>query len=427
MPVKLKNFHEFMPEDVWKWKSIESKIDQVLALYNYQEIRLSILQDYDVLHKGITALMDDKEAFQAVQQVLNLSSPDNNISLLSLRPEGTISVLHHIAKIFKPQGTHRLYYHGPMFRKDKRQNPMEFYQLGVELLGSDSILSENEIISLGMKICTELGLKETKLELNSYGCQDCRPKFFNEMRKYLSEHQNEFCKSCYNDLMQNPLADTRCVQEHCLHTAFQGPRIQDFLCKKCHADFAKVKKIQANLANDYSVNHYLVKNFAYYNETVFDFVLEYQDKKLVLGGGGRYDHLSGMITGKKIPAVGFYLNLDIIFALMNQRDIFLSKREPFSVYVCSQSSDLEIMMLQISQELQTHNIITILSPSISDTETDIANATSFNCPVMIILRDENILDGKALIRNLSKGYQSYVPLNQIISEILIARKALQQE
>ena len=437
-----RRFHEFMPEDVWKWKSMEHHIDSILALYNYQEIRLSVLQDYKVLHHGITALLDDQEADNVVKQVLNLCAPDDNISLLSLRPEGTISVLHHTAKIFEPDKTHRLYYHGPMFRKDKDLKPMEFYQLGVELLGSDSILSENEIIALGMKLCNELGLAKVKLEINSYGCEVCRRPFFAEVRHFIEEHKDNYCADCYDSLMTNPLAKTKCNDPDCFHTTRKGPRIQDYLCPKCKENFAKVKKIQANLTNDFSVNHHLFKNFAYYNETVFDFVTEHNEKKIVIGGGGRYDYLSTLITGKMIPAVGFYLNLDVIFSILDERRAFIPHKQQFSVYVCTQSNDLEIMMLQIAQELHSHGIVSILSPIISipdppspppldykgtpTTSMEIDNASKQQCSVIIILRDENILEGKALIRNLNKGYQNYVPLNQIIPEILLARKALQQ-
>ncbi len=425
MAKRNRGFHEFMPEDVWKWKSIEERIDSVLELYDYQEIRLSVLQDYGVLRNGITALMDTQEADHVVQQVLNLCAPDDNISLLSLRPEGTISVLHHTAQIFQSGQTHRLYYHGPMFRKDKNNFPMEFYQLGVELLGSDSILSENEIISLGMRLCNVLGLKETHLEINSYGCENCRVAFFKEMRKFLEEHKADYCSHCFDELSTNPLADTRCHDEECQHTTQKGPKIQDFLCPKCMLNFTKVKKIQANLANQYQVNHYMFKNFSYYNETVFDFVFEHQGKPLVIGGGGRYDKLSNKITGKNIPAVGFYLNLDTIFTILDERKLFNKALAPFCVYLCSQSAEMEIMMLQIAQELHTYDIVTVLSADIQDTQNDITAARRKGCSLMIILRDENIREGKVLIRNLAKEHQDYVALSQIITEILIARKALQ--
>ncbi|MBM4403033.1 MAG: ATP phosphoribosyltransferase regulatory subunit [Candidatus Cloacimonetes bacterium] len=414
-----------LPEDVWKWHILEELLDRVLSMYNYQEIRLSVLQDYSILHQGITALIDNKEAEHVVRQVVNLNHPDDNISLLSLRPEGTISVLHQTAQNYRRGEIHRLYYHGPMFRKNQDMQPMEFHQLGVEMLGSDSILSENEIISLGMRICRELGLRDTVLEINSYGCEWCRQGFFATVRQYVKDNHGDYCRQCHESLSENPLLMPMCQSDHCLQTTLKGPRIQDFLCDKCRLNFHKIKRIQSNLANEYRVNHHLFKHFAYYNETVFDFIVRNNNKDIIIGGGGRYDALSEATIGNKIPAVGFYLHLDRIFEIMDQRHLFIRQNDDFTVYICAQSPDLEIMMLQIVQDLHSYGIGTILGADILETETEIANAKAKHCELMIILRDENIREGKILIRNLVKEYQDYIPLNQISQEIIIARKALQ--
>lgn len=420
-----KPLRSIRPEDVWKWHLLEDRMDGVLKMYNYQEIRISILQDYDILHRGITALMDHEEAEHVVRQVLNLNQPDDNISLLSLRPEGTISVLYQTAQRYLPGEIHRLFYHGPMFRKSHNQEPMEFHQLGVELLGSDSILSENEIISLGMRICRELGLTDAKLEINSYGCGGCRKEYFTAMRQYFKDKHDDYCPECFESLSYNPLLMPRCSNEQCLRTTLLGPCIQDFFCEKCRINFQKVKRIQSNLANEYRVNHHLFKHFSYYNETVFDFIIEHNGKEIVIGGGGRYDALSEVTIGSKLPAVGFYLHLDRIFEIMEQRRLFSPLNSDFTVYICAQSPDLEIMMLQIVQDLHSYGIGTILSADILETNTEIDNAKAKQCELMIILRDENIREGKILIRNLVKEYQDYIPLNQISQEIIIARKALQ--
>ena len=280
-------FHEFMPDEVWKWKILEERNDKILALHDYQEIRLSVLQDYQVLHAGITALMQGSDAANAVKSVLSLSLPGSNLSLLSLRPEGTISVLHHTARIINPGEVHRFYYSGPMFRKADEITQMEFYQLGVELLGSESILSENEVISLGMKICQNLGMKDVRLDINSYGCYKCREPFFFDLRAFLEKHKDKFCQTCYEELYANPFSETRCVDDACEHSLKQGPQIGEYLCDTCKSNFTKVKKIQANLGNRYIVNPHLYKNFAYYNETVFDFVVSHEGREIVIGGGGR--------------------------------------------------------------------------------------------------------------------------------------------
>lgn len=420
-------FHEFMPDKVWKWKILEHKIESVLALSDYQEIRLSVLQDTNVLNSGITALMQGSEADHAMESVLSLSQPEDNLSLLSLRPEGTISVLHHTARIIQPGEIYRFYYTGPMFRKANALKQMEFYQLGVELLGSESILSENEVISLGMKLCQELGLKEVRLDLNSYGCMDCRKGFFKDLRKYLDEQKDGFCQSCYQELYANPFSETRCQNSECRHSLQDGPEIENYLCHTCKENFNRVKKIQANLANQYKVNPYLYKNFAYYNETVFDFVVKANGKEVIIGGGGRYDYLSAQITGKKIPAVGFYLNLDTLFEILEERKFFQLQEPEFKVYLCSESENLEMMTLQIAQELHAEGIKTIISPEISTTAEEIKHAIAKGCSIMLIIRDNNIREGKILLRNIDKEHQDYVMLKDTVPAILLARKALKQE
>ncbi len=188
-----------------------------------------------------------------------------------------------------------------------------------------------------------------------------------------------------------------------------------------------MKKIQANLGNRYKVNPHLYKNFAYYNETVFDFVVNHNGQEIIVGGGGRYDYLSAQITGKKIPAVGFYLNLDILFEIMETRGYFHSPQQDFKVYLCSESENLEMMTLQIAQELHAQGIKTILSPEISTTAEEIKHAIAKGCSVMLIIRDDNIREGKILLRNLMKEHQDYVSLKDTLPAILLARKALKQD
>lgn len=147
----------------------------------------------------------------------------------------------------------------------------------------------------------------------------------------------------------------------------------------------------------------------------------------MIGGGGRYDYLSQKITGKNIPAVGFYLNMDSVFEIMESRGLFDQPAQVFTVYISSQSEDLEIMMLQIAQELHTQNIKTILSTEKIPLEQDATRALKAQCSLMIIIREDNIREGKILMRNLAKEHQDYIPLGNIIPEILLARKALNNE
>ncbi len=426
MSKKKHSFHEFMPDQVWKWKLLEEKFDQVLSLYNYNEIRLSILQDHEVLHKGITALMHGREAEQVAARTINLCQPDGDLSLLSLRPEGTISVLHHTAKSTPQGGINRYYYHGPMFRKSKDGAPLEFFQLGVELLGSDSLLSENEVISLGMRLLRDLGFRDASLKLNSFGCENCRRQFFADARANLEAHAKEYCRTCYEDLYANPFADTQCDHKDCRHVLSEGPVIGDYLCDSCKENFNRIKKIQANLGHPYRVDKRMFKNFAYYNETVFDFVISENGQELTVGGGGRYDYLSARITGRKIPAVGFFLDLDEIYRVMDSRRLFLPQQKLFTVYLCSQSPNMEMMLLQIAQELHSQDIKTVIGTDQLETQQEIAHAKAQKCDLMIIIREDNIREGKLLLHYLNREDQAYITLNHLAESVEIARKTLKK-
>jgi len=419
---KKRSFHEFMPEAVWKWKALETKFDHVLNLYDYQEIRLSVLQDHEVLHKGITALMQGREAEQVAARTINLCQPEGELSLLSLRPEGTISVLHHTARQARNGDIFRYYYHGPMFRKDKQGQALEFYQLGVELLGSDSLLSENEIISLGMNLLRELGFREASLKLNSFGCENCRRKFFAQVCQILDQHTADYCPACLKELRANPFAELNCEDERCRQRLPEELSISRHLCQKCRDNFNHIKKVQANLGHPYKVDSHLYKNFAYYNETVFDFVVSDGDKELTVGGGGRYDYLSARITGRQIPAVGFFLDLDEIFRLLDARRLFPPLPKAFTAYICAQSPDMEMMMLQIAQELHADGVKTVLGTEIQSTDAELAKARQHHCDILIVIREDNVREGKLLLHNLARDDSAYIPLNRVTESVRIAQK-----
>ncbi len=426
MPPAKRAYPDFMPDEVWKWKLMEERFDHVLKLHNYHEIRLPILQNRELVQKGITALMQGREAARVAARTINVCAADGKPGNLSLRPEGTISVLSYVARTYRQGDIHRYYYHGPVFRQGRDQTAQESFQLGVELLGSDSLISENEIISLGMRLLRELGFKDASLRLNSFGCENCRRGFFADMKADLKKLNGEYCSVCLGELTANPFAETHCEDERCRHSVPSDLKILDYLCPKCRANFESIKKVQANLGHPYKVDPRLFKNFAYYNETVFDLVISEGEDEVTVGGGGRYDYLSEKITKLRIPAVGFYLDLDLVFSAMDARNLFFTWGSDFSVYICAQSPDMEMMMLQIAQELHAEGIITVLSPEISDSGGEQDQARAYKCDLMIGIREENIREGKLLLYNLTRETQAYIPLNRLTESVQIVRKTLRK-
>lgn len=427
MPSEPIKFHKILPEDVWQWKMIEKQIEQELILHDYQEIRLSVLQDYSQSKQDAQAWKELHPQNSIFHKSLKLCRADESNTQLSLRPEGTISVLHSIASSLQDAAIKRYYYHGPMFCVDHDDQPKEFYQLGVELIGSDKVLADSEVISLGLRLCKSLGLADVSIKLNNYGCAKCRKDFFLAVQEYLKQHRQDYCLKCFTALSQDPFAQTHCLDAACRKSLMGGPKISDYLCDSCQENYHRIKKIQANLAHSYHCDPYLLKNYSYYDKTVFDFVLENNGSSIVVGGGGRYDELSSMVLGKDVPAVGFYLNMDVIFEVLKRRAIHSPDKGYFSVYLCTGSEDMELMMLQIASDLHPLGVKTVLAMDTQNLEQQIMKAKQGGCSLLFSLREDNIRDGKVLMHNLAKDHQEYVALTQLTDAVLVAQKALNNQ
>lgn len=417
-------FPEFLPEEVWKWKLMEERFDHVLKLHDYHEVRLPILLDREFVERGIKALMRGRQGKMLAARTVNVCGEEDSSDRFSLRPEGTISILGLASRQVEDKRIHRYYYHGPFFRMG--DGPQETIQLGAELLGSNSSISENEVISLGIRLLKELGFRDVSLRLSSFGCDDCRRKYQNAVRLKLKKLSGDYCEACNAELAANPFSHTRCEDPRCPQEVPEELNILNYLCPACLASLQNVKKVQANLGNSYKVDPRLTRNYAYYNGTVFDFVVGEGSSQQSIGGGGRYDRLSEKLVKRSIPGVGFYLNLDLIYNIMDTRRLFFTWDNAFSVYACALSPGLEMMLLQIAQELHQADIVTVVSPEIRDSEREQKHAKGHDCDLMLAISEESVSEGKLELFNLARSTQTSIPLNRVTESVQIARKLLRK-
>jgi histidyl-tRNA synthetase len=145
---------------------------------------------------------------------------------------------------------------------------------------------------------------------------------------------------------------------------------------------------------------------------------------MVIGGGGRYDYLSARIAGKKIPAVGFYLNLDSVFEIMEDRG---SSGEKLMNSWFTSAAKVRIWKSWPCNSLRnyTDKASNYHFSRNQRLHQESQKARQKGCALMLIIREDNIREGKILLKNLVKEHQAYVPPKITIPAILVARKALE--
>ncbi|AVH72570.1 ATP phosphoribosyltransferase regulatory subunit [Nostoc sp. 'Lobaria pulmonaria (5183) cyanobiont'] len=311
---------DLLPLDVEKKRWIEDRLQQVFDRWGYHRIITSTLERMDTLMAG--------EAIQR-QMVIQLQQNGEDDEL-GLRPELTASiartVVTRMAGVTYPQ---RLYYNANVFRRtwESRHNrQQEFYQAGVELLGTGGLLANAEVLLLVADCLATLGLQGWHLILGEAG----------------------ITRSLLSAFPANLQAQVRSAIAHLDRITIDNLPLSDKLRDRAQiildlrgssADvLQKVSSLDLDEEQREAVNNLkslvellesekkiplildlsLIQTIDYYTGIVFEVVNDTESQARVLGRGGRYDQLLGLYhpQGENIPGIGFGLNIEDLYQVL---------------------------------------------------------------------------------------------------------------
>ena len=266
-----------------------------LKSYGYQQIVTPIVEETRLFARAIGAVTDivEKEMYSFTDSM--------NGDQLTLRPESTAGAVRAVLEhnlIY--DGPKRLWYKGPMFRHERPQRGRyrQFHQVGAEAIGFAGPDIDAELIMLCRRLWDDLGLENIRLELNSIGDADERPRHRADLIAYFEANRDTLDADAKRRLHTNPLRilDTKNPAMQDLVNA--APKLLDYLGGESLAHFEGVKKHPRHNNIAYTVNPRLVRGIDYYNRTVFEWVTDQLGAQGTVCGGGRYDPLIEMFGGK---------------------------------------------------------------------------------------------------------------------------------
>ncbi len=288
-------------------REIEEAAAGVLESYGFSEIRLPILERTELFARAIGETTDivEKEMY---------TFEDRDGSLITLRPEGTASVVRALVEhhLDQKDSILRLYYAGPMFRHERPQKGRhrQFYQIGCELFGREDALADAEVLVCVRDILDAVGIPDARILVNSLGDENCRPAYREALRAWAERRQEGLCRNCIGRLGRNPLRILDCKVESCRETTAEAPVLRDHLCDPCGEHFAKVLAFLDGLGVAYTVDPRLVRGLDYYVRTTFEVTAEGLGAQAAVGAGGRYDGLVAQLGGPRMSGIGFAFGVD---------------------------------------------------------------------------------------------------------------------
>lgn len=222
--------HDILPADQPLWEKMRQSIRQIANFYGFERIDTPHFEDTDLFTVGVGQGTDI-----VAKQMYSFKTRGGDA--LTLRPEGTAAAARAYVEhgmISWPQPV-KLYYLGSFFRHESPQRGRlrEFHQWGLELIGDPDPVSDAQVISVYVRFLQEWGLGEVSVEVNSVGCQTCRPAYRGQLTQYYRAKVRGLCRDCKERFRDNPLRLLDCTEEKCIVVKKSAPQILDRLCEPC--------------------------------------------------------------------------------------------------------------------------------------------------------------------------------------------------
>ncbi len=304
--------HDILPADLPAWQKLELTVKDVFTRYGFAEIRIPVVEKSELFARAIGAATDvvEKEMY---------TFADRNGDQLSLRPEGTAGVVRAVLQnSLLYAAPLRLWYCGPMFRRERPQKgrTRQFHQVGAEVFGAAGPDIDAELLAMCQRTWKELGISGLRLEINSLGAAAERQRYRVALRDYFTANHAQLDADSIRRLERNPLRimDSKTPSMQKLIAA--APSLQDFLGENSRSHFDQLRCHLDALGVAHVVNPRLVRGLDYYSHTVFEWITDRLGAQGTVCAGGRYDGLIELQGGKPWPGIGFAMGQERLVELM---------------------------------------------------------------------------------------------------------------
>ena len=409
-----KGTRDILPAEVYKWQYVEQTFAKLCASFGYKEIRLPVFEHTELFQRGVGNTTD-------IVQKEMYTFDDKGGRSITLRPEGTAGVVRSYVEngmASMPQPI-KLFYNITAYRYENVQKGRyrEFHQLGVEAFGPAGPSVDVEIISLLTVFFDSLGLRHTGLNINSIGCPVCRTAYNEKLREYFRPHLDGLCGNCRERFERNPLRIIDCKEERCKIVTAKAPVLIENLCDECSAHFEGLKAGLDNLGITYSVDTGIVRGLDYYTRTVFEFISQNVGTQGTICGGGRYDGLVETCGGAPTPGIGFALGIERLLMELESQGIQLPEPPAMGIYIAALGEKASNVAQQLVYKLRSVSVGAETDLMGRSLKAQMKYADKKGFSHTIVLGDNEIENGKAVLKDMRTGEEKDVSLDSIVDRL----------
>lgn len=394
---------DVLPGEVELWQYVEEKARDLCRRYNYLEIRTPIFEHTELFLRGVGETTDivKKEMY---------TFTDKGDRSITLRPEGTASTVRAYVehKMFgNPQQPTKLFYNGPMFRYERPQagRTRQFTQFGVEAIGSKDPSIDAEVISLAIQLYKELGIKDLRLEINSVGCSECRPKHRDALIDHLKEVRDQLGAEDQERLEKNPMRVLDSKDPKTQELTKDAPSILEFLCDDCAPHLEMLQGYLAEMEIPFVVNPRMVRGLDYYTQTAFEIMVEGIGAIGTVCGGGRYNGLVEEIGGQDMPGIGFALSIERLLLALETQGVELPIKRNIDCYLVTLGEAAKNKSVPLVQKWREAGLRVEKDYLDRNIKPQMKAADRLGATFVVILGEDELSKNKVVLKEMVTGTQ----------------------
>ena len=407
-----KGVSEYLPPKSNVFDRIIQTLKVPALAAGYELIELPIFEDTELFTRGVGASTDvvTKEMY---------TFEDRGGRSLTLRPEGTAGVIRAVIEHGLDRGSLpvKLFYQGPFFRAERPQagRYRQFYQFGIEAIGSNDPYLDAEVISIAYQGYRKLGLKDFELQITSLGDSDSRAAHRKDLDAFIAGLNLD--EETRTRALKNPLRLFDDKREEIRASMSNAPLLLDYLNSESRENFEAVKSALDSLEISYVVNPRMVRGLDYYTGTTFEFVHNGLGAQSGIGGGGRYDGLMELLGGSKLSGIGFGLGIDrILLALEAEAksgQLLPGELKYIDLYVIALGDEARSKCFTLVDSLRKEGFVVEQNFGDRSLKGAMKAADKSGARFAIVLGDSELQSGSVELKQMSNGEQTSVRLTSL--------------
>jgi len=441
---------DFGPDVVRKRNYIFDTIRNVFEVFGFQPLETPAMENIETLmgkygeegDKLIFKILNNgldnpekhkqvKEDFEKVLQGKNVKG----ITERALKYDLTIPFARYVAMNHNQLTfPFKRYQIQPVWRADRPQKGRyrEFYQCDADVVGSKSLLNEVELALIYHHVFTQLGIKKYELKINHRKLLTALAEMrggaekMNDIAVAIDKLDKIGLEKVKDELVQKGLnkEQTSIIEKYLSISGSNEGKLNKLndLIGSAESGKKGIEELRQIFDNSHlsSVNYHLDPTLArglnYYTGIIFEAKAPETVKIGSIGGGGRYDDLTGLFGVPNIPGVGISFGVDRIYDVMEELNLF-----PADVHVGTQVLFFNLgekeseNAFELMQQLRSKNIRCELYHESVKFDKQFKYAEKKNIPYIIIIGSKEMEEKTCTIKNLLQGVQQTIPQQELVN------------